>query len=348
LGVSVQPSPRVSALHTELVTACVALRRSEHEVARLLVQAEDEGLHRQHGYARLADYAEAELALSRRKALDLVRIGRAMPGLPHLERAFSEGRLPWTRAREILPVLTLDNEEAWVREACERSNRELESAVRDTLGGEPPPTHVGDLAPARTRLVFESGSTDAETVRAAIQWMRASTGVSRDEVDDGAILAALVQRAMEAAPPEEAPSAERYRVVVEHCPGCGRTRGTDAELPDAVVAEAACDAEVVEMRAGPERGHHSSTVPPARRRAVSCRDRHRCRVPECTNRVWLDVHHVRQRARGGGHGEDNLVTLCTVHHRLVHEGRLGLTVSGADLVVTFATGRVERRPGSAR
>jgi hypothetical protein len=32
------------------------------------------------------------------------------------------------------------------------------------------------------------------------------------------------------------------------------------------------------------------------------------------------VHHIRHRARRGGHEITNLVELCWFHHRLVHEG----------------------------
>jgi hypothetical protein len=41
------------------------------------------------------------------------------------------------------------------------------------------------------------------------------------------------------------------------------------------------------------------------RRAVLQRDGHRCQVPGCTNRLWLDIHHLAYRRDGGDHSEDN-------------------------------------------
>jgi hypothetical protein len=38
------------------------------------------------------------------------------------------------------------------------------------------------------------------------------------------------------------------------------------------------------------------------------------------------VHHIRTREEGGGHELDNLVTLCSAHHRASHRGEL--TVQG--------------------
>jgi hypothetical protein len=63
-------------------------------------------------------------------------------------------------------------------------------------------------------------------------------------------------------------------------------------------------------------------VPPATRRAVLRRDRHRCQVPGCTHANFVDVHHIRTREDGGGHDAENLVTLCSAHHRACHRGEL--------------------------
>jgi hypothetical protein len=57
---------------------------------------------------------------------------------------------------------------------------------------------------------------------------------------------------------------------------------------------------------------------------VHLRDRGRCqyKLPSgkiCGQRRWLHVHHLKPRAHGGTDEPDNLVTLCSAHHRMVHE-----------------------------
>jgi hypothetical protein len=42
-------------------------------------------------------------------------------------------------------------------------------------------------------------------------------------------------------------------------------------------------------------------IPPALRRAVLARDRHRCRVPGCAHSTFVDVHHIQPRSEGGRH-----------------------------------------------
>jgi hypothetical protein len=52
------------------------------------------------------------------------------------------------------------------------------------------------------------------------------------------------------------------------------------------------------------------------------RDRGCCVVPGCRHHRFVDLHHIAPRAEGGAHDENNLVVLCSAHHRAVHRGQL--------------------------
>ncbi len=60
------------------------------------------------------------------------------------------------------------------------------------------------------------------------------------------------------------------------------------------------------------------------RRRIALRDHHRCSVPGCRNFRFVDVHHLRPRALGGKHDDDQLTSLCTQHHEAIHDGRLAV------------------------
>ena len=62
----------------------------------------------------------------------------------------------------------------------------------------------------------------------------------------------------------------------------------------------------------------------ATRKRVALRDNHRCSVPGCRNFRFVDVHHLRPRAMGGKHDDDQLTSLCTQHHDAIHDGRLAV------------------------
>ena len=74
-------------------------------------------------------------------------------------------------------------------------------------------------------------------------------------------------------------------------------------------------------------GRKTRRIPPALRRAVTLRDRC-CRFPGCTHDRFVDLHHIEHWLHGGETSKDNLLTLCTFHHRLVHEGGFTIQTGG--------------------
>lgn len=58
------------------------------------------------------------------------------------------------------------------------------------------------------------------------------------------------------------------------------------------------------------------------RRAVLARDNYRCRRCGEQDKDKLHLHHVVYRSQLGGHDEDNLVTICSECHRLIHDKKV--------------------------
>jgi len=65
-------------------------------------------------------------------------------------------------------------------------------------------------------------------------------------------------------------------------------------------------------------GRKTRVIPSATRRALLSRDRH-CRFPGCGQDRYVEGHHIVHWANGGETKLDNLVLLCSRHHRAVHE-----------------------------
>ncbi len=97
-----------------------------------------------------------------------------------------------------------------------------------------------------------------------------------------------------------------------------------AAIPRATLERLCCDAGVVQLIEGEHGeplsiGRRSRIVPPAIRRAMNARDQG-CRFPGCTHEYFLHAHHIRHWSRQGETSLKNLVTLCSFHHTLLHEG----------------------------
>jgi hypothetical protein len=84
-----------------------------------------------------------------------------------------------------------------------------------------------------------------------------------------------------------------------------------------------CDAgaiEVVENEDGVPLsvGRKRRTIAGALKRALRRRDMG-CSFPGCTNRLFLEGHHIKHWADGGETSLTNTALLCSAHHRYVHE-----------------------------
>jgi hypothetical protein len=101
-------------------------------------------------------------------------------------------------------------------------------------------------------------------------------------------------------------------------------KGGESDLPLPTVKRLCCDGGVVAITKGEHNevldvGRKQRTVPVAIRRALFARDRG-CTFPGCHHARYLDAHHVLHWANGGETSLENLLTLCSTHHTLVHEG----------------------------
>jgi hypothetical protein len=122
------------------------------------------------------------------------------------------------------------------------------------------------------------------------------------------------------------------------------------ELGDGISAETCrrllCDCGVVPMLEDEKGriidvGRKRRTIPAGLRRALDARDRG-CRFPGCTNRLFVDGHHIEHWVDGGPTNLANTVLLCRRHHRYLHECGFHLEVCGDDLVFRDPKGTIIR------
>jgi hypothetical protein len=73
----------------------------------------------------------------------------------------------------------------------------------------------------------------------------------------------------------------------------------------------------------------------------------RCTFPGCEAKHFLHAHHIRHWARGGPTDLDNLVLVCTFHHKLVHEYGWDVAAGEAGTHRWFRPGGTPYEPGRA-
>ena len=133
---------------------------------------------------------------------------------------------------------------------------------------------------------------------------------------------------------DQAILAEQHVAATEpHC--CELEDGPALALDTA--RRLACDATIVGIVESDDGeplnvGRKTRSIPPALARALRARDGG-CRFPGCDRRRFCHGHHIDHWADGGETKLDNLVTLCSFHHRLVHEGGYGLKRTDDGLLI---------------
>ncbi|RYZ03966.1 MAG: HNH endonuclease [Myxococcales bacterium] len=308
-------------------------------------------MHQHFGYGSFVQYVERLLGYAPRVTHDKVRVAEALQALPQLSRELQEGTVNYSQARELTRVATPQTEKSWLKHARGRTAREVEKLVSGRLPGSLPD---GPVEPAQQRHVLRfdvSGETLASFREAATKLQR---DAGEHLTDDDLLL--LLARQVLGGPADDGRAS--YQIALDVCEQCQRARqladGERIDVSPTAAAMASCDAQQLPrahvgsaQQASTERA--TQAVPPAVRRAVLRRDRHRCRVPGCTHARFVDIHHVHTRADGGDHSIDNLITLCGAHHRAIHEGTLTLKEgqrSGLD--VQHADGTPYGDPPSSR
>lgn len=295
-------------------------------VAYYLWDVEVRGLHQLRGHRTVARYATARFGMSRREARDLLAAGRALQDLTAIDDAFAEGRLCWSKVRELIKVAVPEHEERWLELAlCSRID-ELILAVRLAKKGEPPGdpddrkglpdiriTMNTQLPPdvhAKWEQVKRKLQDDAGGPLQEWECVEALCDLALSMRDDGSV------------PGKERSGESTYCVVVN---SNGDDSATTVETEDGPVPVDDVTAELIACDCGcidPGKADQEADrrVGRSLRRKVLARYRHRCAACGCRHR--LQMHHVIWVSKGGLTRLENLVPLCRRCHALVHGGLL--------------------------
>ena len=285
-------------------------------------------LYRELGYSSMPQYARQELGYSETRIGDFMRLSRKLDQLPAVKAALPE--IGYTKAREIVRVAPPKTEARWVDEARTRTRAQLVAKVKRVKGRKRKPARalfvpagegpdepaLAAAAPLRVTLEFSPEQFARwEALWARLQAVGATGG--RTEIMLEALNEIAATCSEKTGKDDIAPRGvvvPPAQIHVHRCPDCGKTEIGGRTLGRADAARVACDAAISVPGT-----RNTTTIPPRLRREVLARDRHRCQAPGCRRRRFLEVHHIKPRARGGAHEPANLITLCAPCHRLWHE-----------------------------
>lgn len=345
--------------------------------------------HEAWGFYSCGAWVAWRCSIDPRSAREHVRVARALRELPAVRERFSRGELSYSKVRAITRIATPEIEAELVEIARFATAAQLERLVRGYRRAVSLESAAaayrdrffctewdedGSLC-IRGRLTPEDGALFLKALEAGREAIRKDLAEHREEATQGGSAEpgpprrvndadALIQVAEGALAGDRGvrSAGERHQVVVHvdaealgSDEGEGRCRLDDGPaIPTETARRLSCDASLVSMLQGPKGtldvGRKTRSIPPSLRRALQARDEGRCHFPGCENRRWVDAHHIQHWACGGETKLDNLMLLCTHHHRLLHEGGFSVLRGGdGNLVFRRPDGRVvSPRPSPTR
>ncbi|HWO22267.1 MAG TPA: hypothetical protein VNO30_26090 [Kofleriaceae bacterium] len=333
----------------------IAARRAalDAEEANLLRYAEELKLWRAYGFGSLVEYMERVMGYAPRTATERLRVARAIAELPLIAEALERGELAHSAVRELSRVAVPDTEEAWLEAARGKSLREVEAMVSGHKPGHLPTDETEPSLHRKTLTLEVSPETydlwrrmhalaaeehgqrlsDDELIQSVFRraYGDGSSGTSSDGCHDGVggnggSSGTSGDSGSNVNRHRRAVGTPAYKIAIKQCPDCKRawqySGGRDIEIDPAVAECAACDAVHLGSLDAGSLERATTTVTPRKREQVLARDGHCCAVPGCRRNIGLDLHHVEYQSHGGSHELSNLTTICDLHHRAIHFGKL--------------------------
>jgi hypothetical protein len=318
----------------------------------LVAEFDARGGHAEQGAKTCVHWLSWCCGIGERAAREHVRVARRLRELPLICEAFAAGEISYSKVRALTRVASERTEQSLLTIARHATGAQMERLARRYSGvlrasaDSARSSHQrrelhcdwledGSLS-VRARLPAEDGALLLAALKAAQAQQpqpdeEAQLVPEQPTARRADALAAIARAALAAG---EAPRSggdpcemvvhidleslrsdqTHERCELEHgpalAPETARRLGCDAAL-----------AAIVEQDGKPlSVGRRTRSIPPALRRALRCRDGGRCAFPGCEHSRFLHAHHIQHWARGGHTELQNLIQLCSAHHRLVHEG----------------------------
>jgi hypothetical protein len=354
---ALSPTISLEALEAEITQLAGQLNAANYRWLTLIAEFD-----RRNGWAdgklpSCAHWLNFKCGLNLGAAREKVRVAHALVGLPKIAASMSRGELSYSKARALTRVACEATEDAFLMIALHGTAHHVERLVQGFRRAQEAQELSRETQQHANRGVSYCFAEDGSLVLKAR--LPAVTGALLLKALDAA-LAALPENEISTKVVEERPisyasrradalaslaesflanaesssnTADRYQVVVHvdaetlHTHAAGRCEIEQGpSIPAETARRLSCDSSllsVLENEHGEplDVGRKTRSIPPAIRRALNTRDGG-CRFPGCTHQRYVDAHHIEHWADGGDTKLSNLVTLCRLHHRLVHEGEI--------------------------
>jgi hypothetical protein len=282
------------SLHQQALHICRHIRQSEFQLIEVLQKIDASKAFKHFGSASLFQYATSYLDLTGAQAYGYISVARKSREVSELGLAIKDQRLSVSKVSRMVAALNKENATSLIEFAQKHTAREIDFEVARINPKAPSRESARAAAGDRVNLKL-SISKEVYDVLKRAQLLAGQTDQRASRLEG--LFEILAREYLKRKDP-----VQKAQRAVE------KKRG-----PKSPMVKELC----------------TYRVPAAEKHEAVGRDGGRCTFHDslgkrCTNERWLHLHHIKPRHQGGGNESENLTTLCSAHHDLVHQLNLPL------------------------
>jgi hypothetical protein len=305
---------KVLELHNQVVESVANFRKCEADLIEKLADVQRYEIYKEFGYRTLFLYCTEKLRLSDAVTSNLITVMRKAEEVPELKQMIKDGEVGVSKARKICSALSKSNKDEWLPKLKSFSTRQLEKEVADNIEKEPT-ENIKRIAKQLSRLNLDIDDETRELLERAVELASKKAKNQQTKIDT--VKLALKEYVEKHDPAEKS---KRNQVKLENT----------QEDSNKSMCHVNREGEKTSVKIKPE--SVSSIDENGNRTQIPMQIQHdyiakygcRCRYTgcdghECGSTAWLEWHHIKPVSEGGEHSVDNLILLCSCHHKLVHK-----------------------------
>jgi hypothetical protein len=236
-----------------------------------------------------------------------------------------------SKGRKIVPALKQVVDDAtkvneWIDKASEKDTRQLEAEVAEVSKAPRRKDKVQAVSCDRFRVSVEISREELDQLQRVITLESTRKG---ENVPEGEAIVAAIQAYLEKHDPLKKAERSQKRKQARENSEVQNSQESGVKLPAQVVParpmpESDAGSSVTGQVESRQQSKKRNPLPQAVIHAVNLRDKRRCCFcgpdgKQCSAERHLHYHHIIPVSQGGDDSPENLVTLCSAHHRLIHE-----------------------------
>jgi hypothetical protein len=317
-------------LHQKLVKSAGDYHVSQARILDHLQDAERVKRHLYRGFPSMFDYVTKEIGLSESCAQNFINVARKALEVRELKEGVRRGDFGISKARKVTSVLKRCNQKEWLDDLKNKSTCEIERKVASNTDNPKPRESLKPIAKNTAKLTLD---IDDELVEMLNQLKDLTASRVQGACTTQVAIKLAVKEFIKRHDPVK--KAERAKKRGWKCDDTEKSRHTQpiSEVPPPNPRQEnpkKCGTVHVNGKSKRKRG----SIPASVLHKVYERDGGQCVYQgksgvRCRKKRYIHLHHQIPVAQGGKHHPDNLITLCSSHHRFLHEGGRLAKLEGA-------------------